>query len=212
VRRPAREVTVEDQAEISAVLRYLIQTHGTGSIAPWFADPTARRAVAAAGVRGRESNEATDQWGGIVATRMGVPYVLRTSGQLGTRHFSYIATEAGALPLRGYDYLVAIGDSITGADSSFAATWSRRPFAVQVLRQADTLLVVPLDSMFARLRAASPRRNGPPATLPPDLFVTEVEGRGARVRIHVRLIAGQDSAGTARVESVAGRVLLALKR
>jgi len=212
VRRPAREVTVEDQAEISAVLRYLIQTHGTGSIAPWFADPSARRAVVAAGVRGRESNEATDQWGGIVATRMGVPYVLRTSGQLGTRHFSYIATEAGALPLRGYDYLVAIGDSITGADSSFAATWSRRPFAVQVLRQADTLLVVPLDSMFARLRAASPRRNGPPATLPPDLFVTEVEGRGARVRIHVRLIAGQDSAGTARVESVAGRVLLALKR
>jgi hypothetical protein len=50
------------------------------------------------------------------------------------------------------------------------------------------------------------------STLPADLFVTEADGKGVRARAYVRLIAGKDSAGTARVESVTGRVLLALKR
>jgi len=228
VRRPARQVSVGDQAEISAVLRYLIQTHGTGSIALWFADTSTRRVVVTAGVRGRESYEATDQWGGIVTAKMGVPYVFRTVGPIGIRNFSYTSTEAGAIPVRGYDYLVQIRDSVTGADSSFTASWSRRPFAVRVLRQTDTLLVIPLDSMYARLRAeakrpgattANTRRSGPQnrfggdiSTLPSDLFVTEAEGKGIRARVYVRLIAGKDSAGTARVETVTGRVLLAVRK
>ena len=230
VHHPARDVAAADQAEISAILRYLIQTHGTGSIAPWFADSGARRVVLEAGVRGKESDAATDQWSAVVAARLGVPYVGRTVGPLGTRNFSYTAAEAGALPLRGYDYLVTIGDSAAGgaADSSWAASWSRQPFALRVLRQRDTLLVIPLDSLFARLRAearrprlaaGNPRRAGPPgrfgaetATLPADLFVTDAESEGARARVYLRLIAGRDSAGTARVESVTGRVLLAVRK
>lgn len=229
VRHPAREVTAEDQAEISAVVRYLIETHGTEAIAPWFADSNARRAVVTAGVRGRDSREAVDEWGGIVAKRLGVPYVFRTVGQAGVRNFSYTAAETGAIPISGFDYLLQLRDSVPPtADTSFTATWSRRPFAVRILRTNDTLLVVPLDSLYARLRteakrpgaiAANPRRNGPQrrglediSTLPPDLFVTEAEGKGVRARVYVRLIAGKDSAGTARVETITGRVLLALKK
>jgi len=229
LRRPARAVSEDNQAEISGVLRYLITDHGTASIAPWFADTSARRAVVAAGVRGRETGLDAEAWASIVARRMGVPYVTRAVGPTGVRSFSYTSNEAGAIPVRGYDYLVTFRDTVLRtADTSFTATWSRRPFAVRIVRQADTLLVIPLDSMYARLRAeakrpgataANPRRNGPMmfgsenvSTLPADLFVTEADGKGVRARVYVRLIAGKDSAGTARVESVNGRVLLALRK
>jgi len=229
VRRPPTEVDVADQAEISGVLRYLITDHGTSSIAPWFADTNARRLVLTAGVRGVETGLAAEAWSSIVARRMGVPYVTRTVGPAGVRNFSYTSDEAGAIPVRGYDYLVTFRDTVLRTtDTSFTATWSRRPFAVRIVREADTLLVIPLDSMYARLRAeakrpgataANPRRNGRMmfvsenvATLPADLFVTEAEGRGVRARVYVRLIAGKDSAGTARVETVTGRVLLAVRK
>jgi len=229
LRRPAHEVGVEDQAEISGVLRYLITDHGTSSIAPWFADTNARRLVLTAGVRGVETGLAAEAWSSIVARRMGVPYVTRTVGPAGVRNFSYTSDEAGAIPVRGYDYLVTFRDTVLRTtDTSFTATWSRRPFAVRIVREADTLLVIPLDSMYARLRAeakrpgataANPRRNGRMmfvsenvATLPADLFVTEAEGKGVRARVYVRLIAGKDSAGTARVETVTGRVLLAVRK
>jgi hypothetical protein len=229
LRAPARAVSEDDRAEISGVLRYLITDHGTTSIAPWFADTSARRVVRMAGVRGIETSLAAEDWASIVARRMGVAYAVRRVGPVTVRTFSYTTVEPEALPLRGYDYLVSIRDSATRpADSSFTASWSRRPFALRVFRRQDTLLVVPLDSLYARLRAearrpgattASQRPGGPRwrvpedvTTLPPDLFVTEAEGPGLRARVYLRQIAGRDSAGTTRVETVTGRVLLALKR
>jgi hypothetical protein len=229
LRRPARAVGAPDRAEISGVVRYLVESRGTDAIAPWFADPGARRAVLMAGVRGGQAGMGDDAWAGIVTRRMGVPYVYRTFGPVSVRTFTYAAPEPAALPVRGYDYLVPIRDSAAGApDSAFAATWTRRPFTLRIVRRADTLLVVPLDSMYARLRAAAQRPGAAAAgphpdrqrwgiaedrfTLTPDLFVIDADGRGARARVLVRLIAGRDSSGVARVETVTGRVLLALKK
>jgi hypothetical protein len=229
VRRPAREVSAEDRAEISGVLRYLVESRRTAVIAPWFADAGARRAVLTAGERGAEYEMSADPWASIVARRMGVTYAFRPGGNAATRTFSFTSVEPAAIPLQGFDFLIGIRDSASAApDTSFAATWSARPFALRIARRGETLLVVPLDSLYARLRAeakrpgattSGPRRTGPrwgvpedAATLPPALFVTEAEGKGVRVRVHLRLIAGFDSAGAARVETVTGRVLLALRK
>jgi hypothetical protein len=230
VRAPAREVSAEDRAEISAVVRYLLETHGTGAIAPWFADTSARRVVLAAAERGRESLDQGDRWADTVVTRLGVAYVSRSAARMGALYTNYQTGDAAALPVRGFDYLLPIRDASKGGpDSVSVATWSRRPFAVRVVRGRDTLVVVPLDSMLARLRAreagrpggpdmlrsaGAPRAMAPRTVVEPrsELFTTEGESRSARARVYVRLIAVKDSAGTRRIESLTGRVLLALKR
>ncbi|MGD0483836.1 MAG: DUF4153 domain-containing protein [Gemmatimonadales bacterium] len=230
VRRPAREVSADDRAEISAVMRYLLETHGTGAIAPWFADTSARRVVLGAGERGRENADLIDRWADTVVTRLGVAYVSRAAARMGALYTNYQTGDAAELPVRGFDYLLPIRDSNKGEpDSVFVATWSRRPFAVRVVRGRDTLVVVPLDSMLARLRERDAGRSermvpqrgpGGLAVLRPrevvepraELFTTEGESRSVRARVYVRLIAAKDSAGTRRIESLTGRVLLALKR
>jgi hypothetical protein len=229
VRPPAKEMSADDRAEISAVVRYLLETHGTGAIAPWFADTGARRVVRTAGERGRGSLDQGDRWADTVVTRLGVEYVSRAAARMGALYTNYQTGEAAALPVRGFDYLLPIRDTNKGEpDSVSVATWSRRPFAVRVMRGRDTLVVVPLDSMLAKLaerdasraRPRAPQRGRGGVTVETrniqeprsELFTTEGESRSARARVYVRLIAVKDSAGTRRIESLTGRVLLALKR
>jgi len=233
VRAPARAVSAEDRAEISAAARYLLETHGSGAIAPWFADTSARRVVRAAGERGRESWDQADRWADTIVTRLGVAYVSRAAARMGANYTNYSAPVATELSVRGFDYLLTIGEAAKGQpDSGFHATWSHRPLAVRVVRAGDTLVVVPLDSMLIRLRArdaqrprqaaAAPGPGGPGAGGPgrpravveprSELFIADAESPAARARVYVGGITVKDSAGTRRVESVTGRVLLALKR
>jgi hypothetical protein len=231
VRAPAREVSTEDRAEISAVARYLIETHGTAAIAPWFADTSARRAVLAAGERGRGSSDQADRWADTVATRVGVAYVSRAAARMGANYTNFSTPDPATLDIRGFDYVLTIGEkSASAADSALRATWSRHPLQVRVLRSRDTLVVVPLDSMLTRLRARNAGRPGRPAMMMrgpgglrvqtprsvveprSELFVVEGESRLARARVYVRALTEKDSAGTRRIERLTGRVLLALKR
>jgi hypothetical protein len=231
VRAPAREVSAEDRAEISAATRYLLETHGSGAIAPWFADTSARRVVRIAGERGRENWDQADRWADTIVTRLGVAYISRAAARTGPQYSNYSAPVVTELSVRGFDYLLTIGDAGKGQpDSALHATWSRRPLAVRVVRERDTLVVVPLDSMLTRLRArdaqrprqaaAAPGPGGPEgrgrprAVVEPraELFIADAESRTARARVYVGGITVKDSAGARRVESVTGRVLLALKR
>ena len=226
VRAPAKEPSAEDRAEISSVVRYLVETHGTGAIAPWFADTAARRVVLAAGVRGREDWVALERWSDTVATRMGIAYVRREEARAGARTASYAAPDVPQLPVRGFDYELPIREkALALPDSVYQAVWAADPLALRVVRGRDTLAVLPLDSMVARLRArevrSAPRPAAPgapvaPAAAPPtpraELFVADGEGRGLRARAFVRFIQEKDSAGVRRVTELTGRVLLALKR
>jgi hypothetical protein len=226
VRRPVREVSAADRAELSAIARYLLETHGTGAIAPWFADTSARRSVVAAGVAGRADYGAADRWADTVVTRMGAAYVGRNAGRMGAVRTTYSNADPPTLDVRGFDYVLTIGESAkAGPDSTLRATWAERPLAARVLRGRDTLVIVPLDAMLARIRERDARRTAPSAPIQApsgvmataaeprsELFVADGEGRAARARVYVRYIGVKDSAGTRRVESVLGRVLLALKK
>ena len=77
--------------------------------------------------------------------------------------------------------------------------------------------------MLARLRARDRNREPiygrygvlllPPVPgLRPEMFVTDVEGRGVRARVAVQLVEGTDSAGVVTVRKMLGRVLLAVRR
>ncbi len=218
VRRPAGEVSSEDRAEISAITRYLLETHGTAAIAPWFADTAARRAVLAADRALALSPDAADQVTASVVARLGVAYVgrgaVRTGGTIS--RFYHPAAEPGRLDVRGFDYLLSI--TVPGkpaADTGYQASWSGNPPVVRVVRARDTVAVVRLDSLVARLT----RGQGAPApgfaardVRRAEAFVLEAASARARVRVVLSGVGVRDSAGTQRVDRVSGRVLLALKR
>jgi hypothetical protein len=186
--------------------------------------------VLAAGAPREEPYSAADRWAGKIVTQLGVAYVNRDAARAGALSTSYSTPDPAALSVRGFDYLLPIRDSAKGQpDSVYQATWSGRPLAVRVLRARDTLLVIPLDSMLARLREREARRpSQAAATVGPgmamvgmprtvveprsELFIAVGESPAVRARVHVRYIGVKDSAGTRRVESLTGRVLLALKK
>jgi len=229
VRRAQRELPVADRIQISAITRYLLEAHGPSAIAPWFADTLARRAVVAAGAAVKRDPGAVDRWAEAVVARFGVAYADRSLAPSGERTTWYAAGQQPAIPLRGYEYLLAIrsarGDSAAPAapESGLVAVWRPLPPAVAVLRDGDTLLVVPIDSVVARVRAEAVRRGanvlgpGRPETspfgdLPPALFQAEGENARARAAVYLGNVSVRDSAGQTRVESVGGRVLAVLKR
>ncbi len=218
VRRPARAVSDSDRTEISAIVRYLVETHGTRALGPWFADTVARRSVLAAGERARRDPGSLERWADTVVARLGLPYASRVEVRRGVRRFAYTQPDPAEIPVRGFDLEVPIREqALALPDSVCQAVWSREPLAIRVVRSRDTLVVLPLDSMRARLRARdarAPRAASAPgtaATPRADLFVTDAQGRGGRARAYVRFIEERDSAGTRRVATVAGRVLVALK-
>ena len=223
LRRAAREVSAADRTEISGAVRYLVAVHGTDAIAPWFPDTTVRRAVVTAGVNGRVHSDELDRWADSVVTHVGLRYE-RPSRLMGVRSFSYSMPETAAIPLREYDYLIPVRERAgSAAESSYVAVWSPTPLAVRVLHAGDTVVVAPLDSMLARLRALD-RRRGPvvwvrgvpqPQPVPGlrhELFVTDVEGGGVRAQVSVQLVEGTDSAGVVTVGKMLGRVLLTVRR
>jgi hypothetical protein len=213
VHRPAGEVSAADRTEISAVVRYLLETHGTGAIAPWFADSSAHRVVVAAGRFGRGSWRATDRWARLVVSRMGVAYVDRTAARTGGRRTSFTAADPSQLPIRGFDYLLPIRDSARAEpDSVCQAVWSPEPPVLRIVRGTDTLLTLPLDSLLAQVRAIEGRRAPYPAGVPAVRLVIEGESRTARAVAYVRHVAETDTAGTRRLDALTGRVLVAVRR
>jgi hypothetical protein len=170
-----------------------------------------------------------DRWAESVVARFGVAYADRGLAPSGERTTWYAAGEQPAIPLRGYEYLLSIRparrDSAAPAapESGLVAVWRPLPPAVAVLLDGDTLLVVPVDSVVARVRAEAVRRGanvfgpGQPRTppfgdLPPALFRAEAENARARAAAYLGNVSVRDSAGQTRVVSVSGRVLAGLKR
>ena len=218
-----RQVSAADRAAISGTVRYLVAVHGTGAIAPWFADTATRRAVVAAGINGRVRREEADRWADTVVAHLGVRYE-RPSRPGRVRPFRYTMPETATLTLRGFDHMVPVQPSRPGTpDTGFVALWSPQPLAIRLLRAGDTVLTAPLDSLLARLRARDvaeePIRweRGVPhfASVPglrPEMFVVSLEREGWRAQVTVQLVEGADSAGVVRVERLMGRVLLAARR
>ena len=211
VRRPAREVSAADRSEISAIVRYLLETHGTGAIAPWFPDTATAHMVRAAGKQARLDPGTSGRWAEVVVSRLGIEYVNAFVARTGVRSSWYGSAETPVLAVRGFDYVVQIRASAGRVpDSGYQAVLARRPLAVRILRARDTLLVVPLDSMLARIQQQGGR--GGRSSMNPDLFVTEAESRAVRARILVTTIEVRDSVGTPRVAQLVGRALIAAKR
>ena len=200
IRQASTAVEFLDRREINAILRYLLETHGTGSIADWFGGQLA--AIDSSGTGPSRSGEAEERVRLIVA-HLGIGYVDRW--QRGTEEqFNYFARQtAEPIPIADYDYTlyldgllhdsaVVTGQAVLAFDSA--------GMEVQLLSAGERLISVPLLPVLER--AAAHRMAEGDEAIPRDSLRAAGENDAARIAIYVTALSG--------VRSESGPVLSSL--
>ena len=182
VRAPVREVSLEDRREISAVLRYLVATHGTGSLASWFdgevpaPDSTFRTPDDEARVR-------------AIATALGVGYVEALARIDSTRFELFVNRRQHLVPIAGFDYALQLvsplPDTATVSECLCVFAYDSLAGALRLVSGSDSLLELSLVPLMERLRGGE--REAPEAGSP---VILDAESARARLRLHVTSIAG----------------------
>jgi len=206
--RSAGTLPFDDQREISAVVRYVEETHGAAVLRPLFDDSAAARLALTSSPRGSGSERRVRR----IVDALGVPYLEPGASRVGGRtSFGYTAADRGTIPLGGYDMLLRIRDDSAALRDSGLVAWHGAPRAeVRILRDGRLLALVPLDSAVAAGRRALPgRRHG---TVPATRLIGVAENAAARASVHLRHVGGTDSAGAVRITTVSGEALVGLKR
>jgi hypothetical protein len=195
---PAGEISFEDRREIGAVLRYLAEYHGTGSIAAWF--PEGRLAAVdtiANGTGPSEPRDADDR-AALIAAELGVDYVASWTPGEGEGFNFFVEQNGPPLRISGYDYVLrdrsSVGDTIRVEESSVGFVYDDERLAIVMLQGDAELLALPLTPLIER---ALDRFRGQASTtaLPAELLALEGESDGARLAVFVTAIAGTIDSG-----------------
>jgi hypothetical protein len=207
-RRAEGQVPEADRREISAVLRYLVETHGTGAIAPWFGDSLARIDTVAKGTGPSRDAEARAQ---AIAGWLNLGYVSRWEGPGPNLAFSYTADlEHVAIPVDGYEAVLYVTRSRRDTVTPGAGLWARPGrggLDLAVYDGAGPLVTLPLDTLVLTLRAAGRSGSGP-GRLPADLLRIERESPVGRAALYLYSITGRGSADSLTISSYAGTLLV----
>ena len=208
VQPPAGEIPFEDRREIGAVLRYLAEYHGTGSIASWF--PEGRLAAVdtiANGTGPSEPRQAEDR-AALIAAELGVDYVASWTPGEGEGFNFFVEQNGPPLRISGYDYVLrnrsSVGDTVRVEESSVGFAYDEERLAIVMLGDDAELLSLPLTPLIER---AIDRFRGQASTtaLPADLLALRGVSDGARLAVFVTAIAGTIDSGetdTYRVRTI----------
>lgn len=191
IQRPTEEVPFAARREMSAIVRYLIHTHGTRSL-----DDVSKDLVAAAEpssgstAQGLSANEAQAQ---AVLEKLGVPYVPAWE-YVQDNQIAYFSDAVGqAVDVAGYDALVRTNlvnpFQVAAGSDTLQFAYKSGPPRLDVTSAGQPRLQIALDPLFEAARQALgqvgtsiPR--GPHTGLAP--LQLEAETTGLRVRLWVR--------------------------
>ena len=193
VRTPPSEVSFDDRREISAVLRYLAENHGTASIESWF--PESRLAEVDTIAGGTEPTERrhADERAALITAELGLDYVGSwTPGEGEGFNFS-VDWDGPPLRISGYDYVVrdrsTLGDTVRVEGSPVAFAYDEEGLAVVTLRDGEEVLSLSLTQLIER--AFDYARSRPPNTrIPAELLTVEGEIEDLRIAVSVTSIHG----------------------
>ena len=211
-RRAEGQLSREHQREVSAILRYLTETHGTAAIQPLFGGRLAAIDTLGDATRPSRPHESEPRVRAITEW-LGIAYVSRWEGETGA--FQYFAEQRNdVIPIARYDYALrweqwptdsfqVNGESVrlhVGADSA----------AIRVLRNGRLELELPLGPLHERLRSGSV--TGPrPGVYPAAALRLEGESEGLAIAVYLNALSGRETAAGAKFWSGGGDVFLRLK-
>ncbi len=203
LRRPAGDVSYEDRREISAVVRYLAETHDLAAAEPWFA--SGLPVVESQTGEERSSRESADASARAVVEAMGIGYVDRWAGVTDSR-FSFSARGVDAsFPLEGHEHLVRVSeagpDSITLGGRTLQIAWDAE---VTTLTLSDSSGSLASASLRPAVEAALAFRADSSGSrrIPARVMRTESSAGEARMTVYLSSVAGERSAGPDGAESL----------
>ena len=205
--RSTRDVPVADRTEISGGLRYLLETHGPGTIAPWLTDSVARALGTSHAPFTRGAGDADAR---TVMQSINVEYAV--AGPPGsTGYFSYyVPPPRGPIAIDGYQYAIRLSywvarDSLKITDHTYLrlASDSAR---LLVSRDGAQILEVPLLAMLDS--AAAFQRLTPNRPLPAELMRVEARAGDVAAKVYLSQMSGTRSARGAKITSMDGELFL----
>jgi hypothetical protein len=193
VRTPPSEVSFDDRREISAVLRYLAENHGTASIESWFPEGRLAEVDTIAGASEPTERRHADERAALITAELGLDYVGSwTPGEGGGFNFS-VDWDGPPLRISGYDFVVrdrsTLGDTVRVEGLPFAFAYDEEGLAVVMLRDGEEVLSLSLTQLIER--ALDYARSRPPNTrIPAELLTVEGEIEDLRIAVSVTSIHG----------------------
>jgi hypothetical protein len=204
--RPAtHDVPLADRREIGDGFRYLLETHGRESVAPWFNDSIAT--IMHSVVGGEMEARA-------IMANLNLEYV-GPGASLANNDFKYYtSTPLRPIAIEGYSYAIrlsfpALRDSVQIVDGTYLKV-SADTTALRVVRDGVSILEIPLqeavDSAAARARA------GRPSIPQTALRIEAKNGDVAAFAYFTEMVYGAKRQGKPRPTSFAGELFLKLPK
>jgi hypothetical protein len=216
LQRPPADVPFEDSREISAVVRYLVDTHGARALRHTSVE---LQQAAAEAAPADPAQTVDDPVGHAVLERIGIRYVSRWESQPQPEYINYQASPYNVpVAIEGFDvlvraYLTQPFTVAVGADT-LAFAWVQSPPGLDVQLRGERIMAISLTDVLAEVRALMrPGPTGPRAPEPNQPRPSaEAEGAGFRVRLLLFSLAGQDPPAGPNLSHVEADVLIGQSR
>ena len=195
VQKTATPPEFKDRKEISAIVAYLLEMHGTASLQPLFAqDLQSLRADA-----GQRATRKVFSWrssvdlAAKVTELMGVTYVNKWDSRANPRVFSITSKRQGqeAQSVAGYDYLLTFNLYRSGMSSysqtaniesrHFEVYWGADGQTFEFREGKTSLITIDLKPFFDRIQQQP--GEGSNTLLPEDLLSLEGESNAAKIKL-----------------------------
>jgi hypothetical protein len=211
---PPADVPFADRREISAAVRYLINTHGARSFR--YVAPELRQ-TAENPPPADSALSVDDPVARAVLDRVGIEYVNRWQSQPQPDFVNYF-TDPYQLPVEvaGFETLVRVNltqpFTIPVGQDTLTFTWVANPPAWNIVLRAEQILSIPLTNLLSEARTMMEE---PPERTPvragqlqrPPLVVNAQAG-DFRIRALITNLNGQDRSGTLQIHSGEAIVLV----
>jgi hypothetical protein len=177
----------EDGREINAILRYLVQTHGTAAVAPWFDEPL-RSADSAEMAHDPLPVSEAEERVAFLAGLMGIEYIGRWAPTAGGAFSYFAAWDLVPLDIAGYDFAVRLRDLTRDSavvDDQFVVRYDSATVAMALTRAGEVLVELPLEPAIDRAAQAAASATG--RGVPPEAL--RIDGETPRIRVTAYLTA-----------------------
>ncbi len=192
IEQPGGDVSFADRREVSAVVRYLSETHGVGSIEPWF-DGGLAGIDSVSADPGPSSRVEADARSAAIVSAMGLDYVDRWAGITDDRFYFTTSPEEQPLRITGHDYVLRnrsnVSGSIEAGDRVLDLDWDE---ATSTLSLSDVSGVLGSVSLLEAVQAAMEFRSDSSgsARIPAHVLMSQSGPGRARVTVYLNSIGG----------------------